>query len=195
MQNACEDLPLFSFAEATLGKPGNLTQVVSVAIPVVDLARGWCDGDATPLREFRAALAARAATGIPIFPNRKLGMGFAAIAHGVPRGVPVAGPALANLRPGDQFRDGDRSYLVEKIGSVLVLQVTEANGRISSFRTKPDANNWEKFERDMDGLLNASIHGVDAGELAHAWLRDPVSIGWGLRSRWAGGFSLYYHGC
>ena len=193
MQTSCEDLPLFAFAQA-LVKPVNQARVVSLPNPVIDLSRGWCDGDEIPECEFRDALMVRVKTGIPIFPNRKLGMEFAAMSRGLPRGVPVAGPALANLRPGDQFRDGDWSYHVEKIGSVLVMQVTEANGRISSFRTKPEAKNWEQFERDMDGLLNASIHGVDAGDLAHAWLRDPVSIGWSLRARWAGSFSLYYNG-
>ncbi len=117
----------------------------------------------------RAVAAERIASRSPIYPNRGLGFGYAAIVRGL-RGFPTAAICLANLRAGEGFTLGGKRHVLTSTGKRLTLQVGETVVRIS-----PDSAAWERIERDVDGLLVASMHGADAGDLVKAWERDPVA--------------------
>lgn len=140
------------------------------------LEAGAFDEDALAHQDnVRAAVVERSAQKSPIYPNRALGLEYAAISVGVPRGYPLAGVAISNLREGERFQLNGLRYRVVRMGKRAKFEVTHPDGRVTTFVTYPAAKNWAQFERDIDGLLLASAHGVDAGDLLCAWRRDPVS--------------------
>jgi len=129
-----------------------------------------------PAFNFRAGIKECIDAKMPIFPNRKLGLEFAAEGGiNAVRGIPIASVTLANLRVGEGFVLFDSKYELVKIGAFAHFNVTARGGERSTFRTGPDAKNWGQFGRDIEGLIMGSYHGVDAGDLLRAWARDPWS--------------------
>jgi hypothetical protein len=136
---------------------------------------GYFDDDESGREAFvRAQIHERIAARRPIFPARGLGLEFAALNHGDVRDVPCAAVAIANLRAGDQFTLGRDRYTVVKMGKRMECVIDGPDGR-RRFVVGTGTANWTQFERDVEGLLVAAAHGVDAGSLLDAWRRDPVA--------------------
>ena len=147
------------------------SEFAEVAMPI----DAGCFEDDAAGREasVRSAVSERIAARKPIYPNRSLGLEFAALNNG-PRGYPIAAVALANLRVGESFVLSGRRHTVLKFGKTLTFEV---EGQPKSKRLVPDSSKWAGFERDVDGLLSSAAHGCteQAGDLLIAWSRDPVS--------------------
>ena len=79
--------------------------------------------------------------------------------------------ALANLRPGEQFVLHQRTHRVLRTSDKTIM--FDVDGTRRTYRARFNAA-FEQLLRDVDGLLLAAVHGVDAGDLVPALCRDPA---------------------
>jgi len=137
----------------------------------LDVIASWDEDSMEHQKAVREFMRSRIAEKRPIFPNRSLGFEYAADNSGLPRGLPSAAVAIANLQPGDSIRWRGKQWAVDKTSK---SQLTIKSGDVI-VRIKPPGAKWEAFVRDMDGELIGHAHGALAPDLMRAWLRDPIS--------------------
>lgn len=84
----------------------------------------------------------------------------------------MAAIALSNMKTGERFPVGRTWYTVSNITDKM-LTVTGEDGEKKTF--KPSGSKWEALVRDVGGAILGSHHGVDAGDLVTAFMRDPAA--------------------
>lgn len=84
----------------------------------------------------------------------------------------MAAIALSNMKTGERFPVGRTWYTVSNITDKM-LTVTGEDGEKKTF--KPSGSKWEALVRDVGRAILGSHHGVDAGDLVTAFMRDPAA--------------------